>query len=135
MTATSAPVRFCPDGPAEVDSFLRLTGRTYIYCHTYGDSAPIMSVDDAPAKVSMTVPDPARVTEDDVATAQRLAKAVAEYLAELEHMAADSADGPADNRRRDVTDDVGGAAGVGTSGRPWVLSHGEKEVTSVCARS
>ena len=99
MTATSASVRFYPDGPAGVESLLRLTGRTYIYCHTYGDSAPILAIDDAPAKVSMTVPDPAWVTEGDVATARRLAKAVADYVAELEHLAAatrQSAAGPGD---------------------------------------
>ena len=99
MTATSASVRFYPDGPAGVESLLRLTGRTYIYCHTYQDSAPILAIDDAPARVSVTVPDPARVTEDDVATARQLAKAVAEYLAELEQLAAatcQSAAGPGD---------------------------------------
>ena len=88
MTATSASVRFYPDGPAGVESLLRLTGRTYICCHTYGDCAPILAIDDAPAKVSLTVPDPDRVTEDDVATARQLAKAVAEYVAELEQLAA-----------------------------------------------
>ena len=36
----------------------------------------------------MTVPDPDRVTEDDVATARQLARAVAEYVAELEQLAA-----------------------------------------------
>ena len=43
------------------------------------------------------VPDPARVTEDDVATARQLAKAVAEYVTELERRAAldhDCAAGP-----------------------------------------
>ena len=88
MTATSASVRFGQDGVTEVQSFIRLTGRTYIRCHTYGDSAPILAIDDAPARVSMTVPDPARVSEDDVATARQLAKAVAEYVAELEQLAA-----------------------------------------------
>ena len=99
MTATSASVRFYPDGPATVESLLRLNGRTYIYCHTYGDCAPILAIDDAPAKVSLTVPDPDRVTEDDVATARQLAKAVAEYVAELEQLAAatrQSAAGPRD---------------------------------------
>ncbi len=99
MTATSASVRFYPDGPAGVESLLRLTGHTYIYCHTYQDSAPILAIDDAPARVSVTVPDLARVTENDVATARQLAKAVAEYVAELEHLAAatrQSAAGPGD---------------------------------------
>ena len=99
MTATSASVRFGQDGPAEVESLLRLTGRTYIHCHTYGDCAPILAIDDAPAKVSMTVPDPDRVTVDDVAIARQLAQAVAEYVAELEHLAAatrQSTAGPGD---------------------------------------
>jgi len=99
MTATSASVRFYPDGPAGVESFVRLTGHTYICCHTYGDCAPILAIDDAPAKVSLTVPDPARVTEDDVATARQLAQAVAEYVAELEQLATgprQSAAGPED---------------------------------------
>jgi hypothetical protein len=99
MTATSASVRFGANGVTGVESFIRLTGRTYIDCHTYQDSAPILAIDDAPAKVSMTVPDPARVTEDDVATARQLAQAVAEYVAELEQLAAatrHSAAGPGD---------------------------------------
>jgi len=87
MTATSASVRFGQDGVTEVESLLRLTGRTYICCHTYGDCAPILAIDDVPARVSMTVPDPARVTGDDVATARQLAQAVAEYVAELEQLA------------------------------------------------
>ena len=99
VVATRAAVTFGPDGVTGVDSFVRLTGRTYIYCHTYGDSAPILAIDDAPAKVSLTVPDPARVTEDDVATARQLAQAVAEYVAELEQLATgprQSAAGPED---------------------------------------
>ena len=48
MTATSASVRFGPDGVTEVESFVRLTGRTYIRCCIYGDSAPILAMRDAP---------------------------------------------------------------------------------------
>jgi len=84
MTATSASVRFYPDGPAGVESFVRLTGSTYIRCCVYDDSAPILAIDDAPARVSLTVPDPARVTEDDVAVGRLLAEAVGQYVAELE---------------------------------------------------
>ena len=76
MTATSASVRFGADGVTGVESFVRLTGRTYIRCCTYGDSAPILAVDDAHVDMSMTVPDPDQVTEDDVATARLLAEAV-----------------------------------------------------------
>ena len=38
MTATSASVRFGPDGATGVESFVRLTGRTYIYCYIYDDT-------------------------------------------------------------------------------------------------
>jgi hypothetical protein len=92
MTVTSASVRFDHDGPAEVESFLRLTGRTYIRCHTYPDHAPILGIDDAHVRVSLTVPDPERVTEDDVATARLLAKAADQYVAELEQLAAANRD-------------------------------------------
>jgi hypothetical protein len=34
--------------------------------------------------ISLTVPDPARVTEDDVAVGRLLAEAVGQYVAELE---------------------------------------------------
>jgi hypothetical protein len=59
----AASVRFCPDGPAGVESFVRLTGRTYICRHTHGYCAPILAIDDAPARVSLTVAtDPAYST-------------------------------------------------------------------------
>jgi hypothetical protein len=92
MTATSAAVRFDPDGPAQVESFLRLTGRTYIRCHIYPEHAPILGIDDAHVKVSVTVPHPERVTEDDVVTARLLAKAAAQYVTELEQLAATNRD-------------------------------------------
>ena len=38
MTATSASVRFGADGAAGVESFVRLTGDTYIRCCTYDDA-------------------------------------------------------------------------------------------------
>ena len=46
MTTSDAYVRFSPDGPAEVDASLRVSDRTYIYCHTYPDDPPILSVRD-----------------------------------------------------------------------------------------
>ena len=44
MTATSASVRFGPDGVTGVESFVRLTGRTFIHCCIYDDIAPILAV-------------------------------------------------------------------------------------------
>jgi hypothetical protein len=47
MTATSVSVRFGVNGPAEVESFVRLTGHTFIRCCLYDGSAPILAVRDA----------------------------------------------------------------------------------------
>jgi len=96
--ATAASVKFGPNGVAGVDSFVRLTGRTFIYCHTYDDAAPILAIDDTHVKVSLTVPESARVTEQDVSCARQLAEAVARYVTELEERATtagDSTFGPA----------------------------------------
>jgi len=87
MTATSASVRFHAGGPAGVESFLRLTGSSYICCFTYDDSAPILSVDDAHVKVSISVPDTGRVTAEDVSWARWLEEAMAQYATELEKLA------------------------------------------------
>ncbi len=93
MTATSASVRFGPDGVTGVESFVRLTGSTYIRCCVYDDIAPILTVQDAHVDISITVPDSARVTEDDVTVGRLLAEAVGQYVAELERrMSADRAD-------------------------------------------
>jgi hypothetical protein len=85
---TAAEVRFGPDAITEVSSFVRLTGRTHIMCCTYPDSAPILSVDDAHVRITVTVPDPRLVTAEDVQQGRVLAEAVARYVAELEHRAA-----------------------------------------------
>lgn len=94
MTALSSDVyvRFGPDGAAEVDASARLTSSSGIYCHLYGDAAPVLQVTDAHVRLSISVPDPARVTAQDVALARELAAAVARYVTELEHLAADSQD-------------------------------------------
>ena len=84
MTVTSASVRFGPDGVTGVESFVRLTGSTYIRCCLYDDIAPILTVQDAHVDISITVPDPARVTEEDVTVGRLLAEAVGQYVAELE---------------------------------------------------
>jgi hypothetical protein len=88
MTATSASVQFAAGGVAGVQSSLRLTGDSYVTCYTYDDRAPILGIDDAHVKVSITVPDTSHVTVDDLTWARLLAKAVNQYLAELEKLAA-----------------------------------------------
>ena len=85
---TAAEVRFGPGAVAEVSSFIRLNGDTRVMCCAYPDSAPILSVDDAHVRVSVTVPDPGRVTAEDVQWGCLLAEAVARYVAELERCAA-----------------------------------------------
>jgi hypothetical protein len=81
MITSDAYVRF---GPAGVDASLRISGGSYIYCHTYPDDPPILSVRDRHVSVSMTVPDRHKITPEDLATARKLAAAVAAYIAELE---------------------------------------------------
>ena len=85
---TSAEVRFGPDGVTKVDSFVRLTGNTYIGCYTYDDSAPILAVRDGHVIVSVSVPDTAQVTAEDVQWGRSLADAAARYAAGLEQRAA-----------------------------------------------
>ena len=82
---SDAYVRFGPDGPAGVDAGLHLSGSSFIYCHTYPDNPPILSVRDRHVSVRVTVPDSNRVTPQDLDTARRLADAVASYIDELEH--------------------------------------------------
>ena len=94
---TAAEVRFGPGAVAEVSSFIRLNGETRVLCCTYPDCAPILSVDDAPVRISVTVPDAGQVTAEDVQWGRSLADAAARYVAELEQRAAtqDSAAGEA----------------------------------------
>ena len=66
MTATSASVRFSADGAATVQSYVRLTGSTFIRCCTYDDAAPILTIQDGPADITITNPGRGEVTEDDV---------------------------------------------------------------------
>jgi hypothetical protein len=80
---STAYVYYRPDGPAQVDASLRLTGRSQIQCSTYDDRPAILSVNDAHVSVSVTVPDPAKVTVDDLDVAVRLAEALAAYIADL----------------------------------------------------
>jgi hypothetical protein len=84
VITSDAYIRFSSDGPAGVDASLRISGGSYIYCHTYPDDPPILSVHDRHVSVSVTVPDRHKITPEDLATARRLAAAVAAYIAELE---------------------------------------------------
>jgi len=84
MTATSASVRFGVNGATEVESFVRLTGHTFIQCCIYDDIAPILTLQDAHVDISITVPGRDEVTEDDVTVGRLLAEAVGQYVAELE---------------------------------------------------
>jgi hypothetical protein len=86
--ASGAYVQFDPAGRPEVHATVRLTGSSHIYCHTYPDSAPSLSVNDAHVTVAVSVPDPDRVTGQDVELARKLAEVVARYVAELEQLAA-----------------------------------------------
>ena len=88
MTETSASVRFGADGAATVQSYVRLTASTYIRCCTYDDNAPILTIHDGPAEITITNPGQGEVTEDDVRFGRLLAGAVTRYAAELERRAA-----------------------------------------------
>ena len=85
MTA-SAEVRFDEGGKAKVHSYVRLTASTYIHCCTYEDAAPILSIQDGAADITITNPGRGEVTEDDVRFGRLLAEAVTRYAAELEKL-------------------------------------------------
>jgi hypothetical protein len=88
MTATTASVRFGADGAATVQSYVRLTANTRIYCCTYEDAAPILTIQDGAADITITNPGRGEVTEEDVRFGRELAEAVNRYAAELEKHAA-----------------------------------------------
>jgi hypothetical protein len=87
MTATSE-IRFGADGAVKVQSYVRLTDSTYIRCCTYEDAAPILTIQDGPADITITNPGRGEVTEEDVRFGRLLAEAVTRYAAELEKLAA-----------------------------------------------
>ena len=87
MTAT-AEVRFGPDGQTTVHSYVRLTVSTHVQCCTYDDAAPILSIHDGAADITITNPGKGEVTEDDVRFGRQLADAVTRYAAELAAIAA-----------------------------------------------
>jgi hypothetical protein len=98
---STAYVRFGPDQVPEVDTSVRLTDLSRMYCHTYPDSAPVVSITDAHVKVAISVPDPDQVTGQDVEHARQLAGLLAQYVAELEQLAAtEQAPGPEDTAGR-----------------------------------
>jgi hypothetical protein len=88
MTATSVSVRFGENGAATVQSYVRLTASTWIRCCTYEDAAPILTIQDGAADITITSPGRGEVTEDDVRFGHLLTDAVARYAAELERLAA-----------------------------------------------
>jgi hypothetical protein len=92
MTATSE-IRFGPDGTAKVQSYVRLTDSTWIRCCTYPDAAPILTIQDGPAEITITNPGRGEVTEDDVRRGRLLAEAATRYAAELEKHATKAGSG------------------------------------------
>jgi hypothetical protein len=92
---TVAELRFRPDGVAGVHTALRLTGRSHLACHAYGDTAPIVSLTDEHVSIALTVPDPDQVAPGDVEVARRLAAVVARYITELENRIAAQGSPPA----------------------------------------
>ena len=96
MTATTASVRFDADGAAKVQSYVRLTASTYIHCCIYDDAAPILTIQDGAADITITNPGRGEVTEDDVRFGRLLAEAVTRYAAELDRIAATNSAAAAD---------------------------------------
>jgi hypothetical protein len=83
MIPSSTYIHYRPDGPPVVDTSLHLTGNSHIQCSTYTDRPAILSVTDAHISVAVTVPDPAKVSIDDLEVAVRLAEALADYITDL----------------------------------------------------
>ena len=81
-------VRFGADGQATVQSYVRLTASTHIHCCTYDDAAPILSIHDGAADITITNPGQGEVTEEDVRLGRQLAEAATRYAAELATIAA-----------------------------------------------
>jgi len=83
---TTAEAQFRPDGVPEIRSSVKLTGNTHILCCAYPDRPPILAIDEAHVRISVTVPDAEQVTGEDVQWGRVLADAVARYVAELERL-------------------------------------------------
>jgi hypothetical protein len=86
--SASVSVRFGEGGEAKVQSYVRLTASTHIQCCTYEGAAPILTIRDGAADITITNPGRGEVTEEDVRFGRLLAEAVARYAAELEKLAA-----------------------------------------------
>jgi hypothetical protein len=96
MIPTTAALKFRPDGAAQVDVSLHLTVASRIQCCLYPDRPAILAINDAHVSVSVCPPDSAAVTAEDLATARRLAAALARYISDLEaHVPAPAAGTPA----------------------------------------
>ena len=87
MTAT-VEVRFGENGAATVKSYVRLTASTFIHCSTYDDAAPVLTIQDGSADITITNPGRGEVIEEDVTFGRLLAEAVNRYAAELDKLAA-----------------------------------------------
>jgi hypothetical protein len=80
---STAHIRFAADGMAQVEAALRLTASSHIRCCTYPDHPAIVTVGHRHVLVTLTVPDPAQVTVDDLDAAVSLAEALTDYIADL----------------------------------------------------
>jgi hypothetical protein len=87
VTAT-VEIRFGENGATTVQSYVRLTASTYVHCCTYDDQAPILTIQDGAADITITNPGRGEVTEQDVTFGRQLGQAVTRYAAELEKLAA-----------------------------------------------
>jgi hypothetical protein len=87
VTASSASIRFGEGGTANVQCYVRLTASTNIRCCTYDDAAPILTIQDGPADITITNPGRGEATQEDVTFGRLLAEAVNRYVAELEKLA------------------------------------------------
>ncbi len=83
----ASEIRFGADGKVSAQSWIRLSGSTCIRCCTYPDHAPILTIQDGPADITITNPAGGEVTAEDVAFGRELAEAVTRYVAELERLA------------------------------------------------
>jgi hypothetical protein len=92
VTASSAHLSIHGDGRIGVDATIRPGPGTLVRCCLYDDRPAILTLDDGPVHVAITVPDSDQVTAEDLADARDLAAAVTTYLTDLEqHHAAQPA--------------------------------------------
>lgn len=83
-TTSNVTIQINETGTISVSTGIRPCGDSFIACHTYPDSAPILVLDDGPAHVAVTVRDREHVSADDLDTARRLADVADRYVTELE---------------------------------------------------